>query len=278
METNLNLGNGISINENPFSEQIYTTLKNKIIEVLDYSKIKFTNDQIITAIKNAVSIEKEMEAILPKYTNMRELISLGQVILVNDIISDAFSLLKGVIPVMTLLNIDVYRASIYSRVYEIETLEEMLNFASKLQDFTTYFSPAEIDEAIENHSWSEEERLLLNNILLKNDTTTPNEEEFNMNKIISKEEIKHLVTEDIFLGINSERIGHVDRIDALENLIKFNRTKIEGRAGFYTIVLNPDSKVITSYNPNGAKIISCTLSGSVVSGDAALENLLKLGY
>jgi hypothetical protein len=46
-----------------FENNIYTMLKDKVIEVLDYSKTQFTNQEILTSIRNAVNIEKEKEEV-----------------------------------------------------------------------------------------------------------------------------------------------------------------------------------------------------------------------
>lgn len=154
-----------------FENNIYTMLKDKVIEVLDYSKTQFTNQEILTSIRNAVNIEKEMEEVLPKNLCIRDLMFLGKIADITEVLANVTRLIKGVVPIMTLIEchnkkiIDVYRDSIMSSMSKVKTLEEMLDFLSQLQHFTIYFSPEEIDQAIENYSWSEEERKVLNNII-----------------------------------------------------------------------------------------------------------------
>ena len=98
-----------------------------------------------------------------------------------------------------------------------------------------------------------------------------------MEKMISKEMLRKLVEQTNFLGVK-EHIGHLDRINALENLLTFDKATFKGVAGFYTAILNTEYKIITVYSPRGDNFATSTLDGTVVEGDAGLENLLKLGF
>ena len=94
-----------------------------------------------------------------------------------------------------------------------------------------------------------------------------------MENFITKEVLKKLVFSADFLGV--KEVSHLERIDALETLLKFSRAQFRNTTGsMYTVVLG---NVITVYQGND--LWSYTLDGAMVKGgDAALENLLKLGY